>query len=91
MIKNLPTSAGDAEDVGLIPGSGKAPRVGNTSWLQYSYLENFMDRRAWRATAYRVPKGRTVQACILSLTFHRSLEIFGKKTVNTKEKSRKYT
>ena len=50
-----------------------------------------MDRRAWRATAHRVPKSRTVQACILSLTFHGSLEIFGKKTVNTKEKSRKYT
>ena len=74
MVKNLPTSAGDAEDVGLIPGSGRAPGVGNTSWLQYSYLENSMDRRAWRATVHGVPKSQTVQACTLSLTFHRSLE-----------------
>ena len=47
MIKNLSANAGDTEDVGLIPGSGRSPggRKGNP--LQYSYLENSMDREAW--------------------------------------------
>ena len=39
-----------AEDLGLILGSGRSPGEGNGSPLQYSYLENSMDRRAWRAT-----------------------------------------
>ena len=49
MVKNLPTSAGDEEDLGLIPGSGRSPRVGNGNLLQYSGLGNPMDRGAWRA------------------------------------------
>ena len=52
MVKNLPANAGDAKDVGLIPGSGRSPGVGNGNSLQYSCLENSMDRRAWRATAH---------------------------------------
>ena len=43
-------SACSAEDVGLIPGSGRAPREGNGYLLQYSCLENSMDRGAWPAT-----------------------------------------
>ena len=49
-VKNLPVSAGDARDMGLIPGSGRSPRIGNGNPLQYSCLENFMDRGAWQAT-----------------------------------------
>ena len=45
-VKNLPASAGD---VGSIPGSGRSPRVGNGNLLQYSCLENSMDRGAWWA------------------------------------------
>ena len=74
VVKNLPPNAGDAEDMGSIPGSGRSPGVGNTCWLQYSCLENPMDSSAWRATVHEVPKSRTVQACMLSLTLHRSLE-----------------
>ena len=45
--KNLPTNAGD---MGLIPGSGRSPGEGNGNPLQYSCLENSMDRGAWWAT-----------------------------------------
>ena len=44
VVKNLPANAGDARDTGSIPGSGRSPRVGNGNPLQYSCLENSMDR-----------------------------------------------
>ena len=46
MVKNLPASAGDARDAGWIPGSGTSPEEGNSKPLQYSCLENSMDRGA---------------------------------------------
>ena len=46
-IKNPPANAGDAGDMGLTPGSGRSPGVGNGNPLQYSCLENSMDRGAW--------------------------------------------
>ena len=49
MVKNLPASAGDKRDVGSIPGSERSPGVGNDNPLQYSCLENPMDRGAWWA------------------------------------------
>ena len=49
-------SAYNAEDVGLIPGLGRSPGEGNGNPLQYSCLENPMDRRAWRATVHEVSK-----------------------------------
>ena len=54
MVKNLPAKAGDAGDMGLIPGSGRYPAIGNGNPLQYSCLENFMDKRSWRATVHGV-------------------------------------
>ena len=54
MVKNLPAEAGDARDLGLIPGSGRSPGEGNGNPLQYSCLESPMDRGAWRATVHRV-------------------------------------
>ena len=59
MIKNLPASAGDEEDLGFIPGSGRSPTVGNGNLLQYSGLENSMDRGAWQATVYGVAESQT--------------------------------
>ena len=56
MIKNLPVHAGDARDVGSIPGSGRSPGEGNGNPLQYSCLENPMDRGAWQATVHAVAK-----------------------------------
>ena len=44
MVKNLPANAGDAEDMSSVPGAGRSPGVGNGNPLQYSYLENSMDR-----------------------------------------------
>ena len=44
MAKNLPASAGDVRDAGLIPGSGRSPGEGNGSPFQYSCLENPLDR-----------------------------------------------
>ena len=50
VVKNLPANAGDTGDTGSIPGSGRSPGEGNGNPLQYSYLENPMDRGAWQAT-----------------------------------------
>ena len=52
-------SACSVGDVGLIPGLGRAPGEENGNPLQYSCLENSMDRGAWRATVHRVPKSQT--------------------------------
>ena len=54
MVKNLLANAGDVRDTGSIPGSGRSPGEGNGNPLQYSCLENLMDRGAWRATFHRV-------------------------------------
>ena len=53
------TSACNAGDPGLISGSGRSLEGGNGNPLQYSCLENSMDRGAWRATVHRVAKSRT--------------------------------
>ena len=47
VVKNLSTNAGDVRDVGLVPGLGRSPGEGNGSLLQYSCLEESMDRGAW--------------------------------------------
>ena len=47
VVKSIPAQAGDVRDAGLIPGSGRSPGGGNGSPLQYSCLENPMDRGAW--------------------------------------------
>ena len=52
MVKNLPAKAGDAGDVGPIPGMGRFPREGNSNPHQYSCLENPMDQGAWRAPVH---------------------------------------
>ena len=58
MVKNPPASEGDTRDVGLIPGSGRSPGEGNGYPLQYSCLENFMDRGALWVTVCGVAKGQ---------------------------------
>ena len=50
MVKNLPANAGDAGNVGLIPGSRRTPGKGNGYPFQYSCLKNPMDRGAWQVT-----------------------------------------
>ena len=66
MVKNLPANAGD---VGSIPESGRSPGEGNGNPLQYSYLENPMDRGTWWATVHRITKesdtaaAKSLQSC----------------------------
>ena len=50
MVKNPLPGAGDTRDVSSVSGLGRSPGVGNGNPLQYSCLENSMDRGAWRAT-----------------------------------------
>ena len=52
MVKNLPPNAGDIRDMGLIPGLGRSPGEGHGSPLQYSGLENPMNRGAWWAIVH---------------------------------------
>ena len=59
VVKNLPASAGDTRDVGLIPGLGRAPGGGHGNPLQYSRLENPKDRGAWWAIVLRVAQSWT--------------------------------
>ena len=58
MVKNPPANAGDIKDVGSIPGSGRSPGGGYGNTLQYSCLENPMDRGAWRTAVHRAAKNQ---------------------------------
>ena len=56
VVKNLPANTGDTRDAGSIPGSGRSPGVENGNLLQYSCLENSIDRGAWQAIVHGVTK-----------------------------------
>ena len=56
VVENLPANIGDA---GLIPELGRSPGGGNGNPLQYSCLENSMDRGAWQATVHGFAKSQT--------------------------------
>ena len=58
-VKNLLANAGDIRDLGSIPGSGRSLGEGHGNLLQYSYLENPVDRGAWRAMVHRVAQSQT--------------------------------
>ena len=59
VINNLPVSAGNLRDSDLIPGLGRSPGGGHGNPLQYSCLENPMDRGAWWATVHSITKSWT--------------------------------
>ena len=59
LVKNIPANEGKARYSGSIPGSRRSPGGGNGIPLQYSCLENPMDREAWRATVHGVTKSQT--------------------------------
>ena len=63
-------SACNAGDPGSIPGLGRSPGEGNGNLLQYSCLENPMDRGAWQATVHGVAKSRTRLSDFISLHLH---------------------
>jgi len=62
VVKNLPPSAGDIRHMGLIPGLGMSPGGGHGNPLQYSCLENPMDRGAWQATVRGVTESDPTEA-----------------------------
>ena len=55
-VKNPPANVGEARDAGSIPGSERSPGIGNGNPLQYSWLENSIDREAWWAIVHEVTK-----------------------------------
>ena len=59
LVKNLATNAGDLRDASLIPRLGRFSGKGRDNPLQYSCLENPMDRGAWKATVHRVAQSQT--------------------------------
>ena len=59
VVKNLPANAEDSRDVDSIPGSGRSPGIGTGNPLQYSCLENSLDRGAWWATVHSVTNSQT--------------------------------
>ena len=59
MVKNPPANAGDARDMGSVPGLGRSPGVGSNNLFQYSCLENYMGRGAWWATVHGAANSRT--------------------------------
>ena len=59
MVKNLSAQVGDRRDMGLILGLGRSPGEGHGNPLQYSCLENSMDRGVWQARVHRIMKSQT--------------------------------
>ena len=66
VVRNPPASAGNAGDLGSIPGSGRSPGGGHGNTSQYSYLENPMDRGAWQVTVHGIARVRP--ACVTEPT-----------------------
>ena len=62
MVKNPPANAGDIRDTGLVPGLGRSPGGGNGNPLQYSYVEDPMDKGAWWAIVHSVAESDTSEA-----------------------------
>ena len=58
VVKNPPAKTGGIRDLGSVPGLGRSPGEGNGNPLQYSCLENPMDRGAWQATDHGISKSQ---------------------------------
>ena len=61
VVKNPPANAGDVRDRGSIPGLERSPGGANGNPLQYSCLENPMDRGDWQTTVHRVAKSQMTE------------------------------
>ena len=76
VVKNLPANAEDIRDTGLIPGLGRSPGEGNGNPLQYSCLDNPMDRGAWRAAVCGVTKRWTWLKQLSTWIHHLCMYVF---------------
>ena len=77
VVKNPPTNAGDIRNTGSTPGSGRSSGGGCGNPLQYSCLENPLDRRAWWATVHGISKSQTQLKWLSTYTQHQEKsEIF---------------
>ena len=81
VVKNLPAKAGDARDTGSIPRLGRSPGEGNGNLLQYSFLDNSMDRGSWQAIVHGVTKSRTQLSTHTQTHRHRFYSFLGGKNV----------
>ena len=70
VVKDLPASAVDVRDVGSVPGSGRSPGGGCGSSLQYSCLEDPMDREALWAIVHKITESAVTEATEHSITLH---------------------
>ena len=76
LVKNPSANARDTRDKGSIPGWGRSPGEGNGNSLQYSCLENSMDRGGWQATAHGVADSDvTERACVSTHTHTHTLSL----------------
>ena len=82
VVKNLTASARDLRDAGSVPGLGRFPGEGKGYPLQYSCLDNFMDKGAWQATVHGVTESQTQLS-----DFHFQLLLGRKAAINLEEKS----
>ena len=62
MVKNLPASADDIRDMSSILGSGRSSGIENDNPLQYSCLENPLNRGTWQAMVHRVAESDSTEA-----------------------------
>ena len=85
VVKNPPANAGDTRDMGLIPGSERCPEVGNSNPLQYSFLENSLDRGAWWATVLGIAKSQTQLSIRIQIPCHKLKIILKVITAKTKQ------
>ena len=74
MVRNPSVNIEDTRDKGSILGLGRSPGVGNSSPLQISCLENFMDRGVWQDTVHEVVKSWTHEC--LSVSTSKSAQLF---------------
>ena len=72
VVKNLPANAGEIRDAGWTLGSGRTPGGGYGNPLQYSYLENPMDRWAWQTIVCKLAKSQTRLRRLSTCTVHNS-------------------